>query len=183
MYINLVSSFPWFRGSQCCCLTTELNLCCGDRCCWEVKQKFASVVNLSAVLWSLLSQCLIKLHTRSKQMKEKCCSSQIMFKVTISSQVKSTWGNQFTAEAETLSIILHYVKALLQPIQYRRTRAVWRSRLYLVRAMGQAQFQSRFFNLKPELYSLSAVTLFWEWRLVVLHTEQKSLTKCLDVVD
>jgi len=33
--------------------------------------------------------------------------------VTISPQEKSTWGNQFTAEAETLSVILHYVKALL----------------------------------------------------------------------
>lgn len=113
VYIDLGLSFPWFRGLWCCYFTTELNPCHGDRCSWEVKQKFASVVNLSAVLWSLLSQCLIKLHTRSKQMKKWCCSSQITFKVTISSQVKSTWGNQFTAEAETLSIILHCVKALL----------------------------------------------------------------------
>lgn len=41
----------------------------------------------------------------------------------------------------------------------RKARAVWRSWLYLVRAMGQAQFQSHFFNLKPELYSCSNILL------------------------
>lgn len=45
-------------------------------------------------------------------------------------------------------------------MQYRRAHAVWKSRLYLARAMGQVPFQSDFFNLKPEPYSLSAVTLF-----------------------
>lgn len=171
------------QRSQCCCFT-ELNICCGDRCSWEKKQKFASVVNFSIVLWSLLSQYLIKLHTGSEQMKKKYCYFQITFKGDnfFSSEIylgksihcwsRNTFHNTLLSEGITIA-----------HVQYRRVHAVWRSWLYLVTAMGQVLFQSCFFNLKPELYSLSSVILFWWWCLIVLHIEQKRLMKCLETVD
>lgn len=93
--------------------TAQLNACHWDGWPLEGKQKFALVVNFSVVLWSLLSQYLIRLYTQSEQMKKKYHFFQITFKVMISPQVKSTQGNQFNAEPETLSIIPHYLKALL----------------------------------------------------------------------